>query len=109
LINIAPEKQNDYELIGNKIVSECGITSKQIATGNFILDPSLTRYFWNSPRFIYSSYIWGWWAQDLNVDEILDKIKPSVIIVRNENLLKPLAGDVIVGDFYCRNLSRLKK
>jgi hypothetical protein len=109
LINIAPEKQNDYELIGNKIVSECGITSKQIATGNFILDPSLTRYFWNSPRFIYSSYIWGWWAQDINVDEILDKIKPSVIIVRNENLLKPLSGDVIVGDFYCRNLSRLKR
>jgi hypothetical protein len=109
LIKIAPDKQNDYKAISSRIVSECGITSQQISDGNFILDPSLTRFFWNSPRFIYSSYVWGWWAQDVNAKELIEDISPSVIIIRNENFLEPEPGDKVVGDFYCRNLMRLKK
>jgi hypothetical protein len=106
LINIAPDKQDENNAIGRKIVNLCGITSKQIASGNFIIDPSLTRYFWDSPRFVYSSYVWGWWAQDVKAVNIIERLNPPVIIIRNENLLKPEPGDVTVGDFYCRNSTR---
>ena len=106
LINIAPDKQGENNAIGRQIVNLCGITSKQIASGNFIIDPSLTRYFWDSPRFVYSSYVWGWWAQDVKAVNIVERLNPPVIIIRNENLLKPEPGDVTVGDFYCRNSTR---
>jgi len=103
LINITPNSGQITKEFGDKIVSDCRITNEQIQAGNFILDPSLSRYFWKSPRFIYSSYLWGWWAQDVEPKGVIERMSPPIIIVRSDVPLAIKPTDVIIGDFVCRN------
>lgn len=88
------------------LIQDCEITDNQLSRGGFIIDGSLTKYFWASPNFIYSNYVWGWWAQDVDADKLIKKLKPPVIIVRNDGTLGKETYDSIVGDFLCRNFDR---
>lgn len=103
LINVAPNSSQITKEFGDILVKDCKVTKDQIAAGGFVIDPSLTGYFWQSPRFIYSSYLWGWWAQDVEPENIIKRVRPPVIIVRSDVLLLRKSTDVIVGDFVCRN------
>ena len=33
---------------------------------------SLIQLFWDTPRTIYSGYIWGWWGQDVDDKKLID-------------------------------------
>lgn len=92
------EQKTTYKLI----VQECGITEDELSKGGFIIDGSLTKYFWASPKFIYSSYVWGWWAQDVDAEKLIKRLKPPVIIVRNDGTLIRKTSDFVVKDFLCR-------
>lgn len=103
LINIAPNSGQITNEAGVRLVKDCKITNAQIEAGNFVLDPSLTIFFWESPRFIYSSYLWGWWAQGIEPQKVIERMRPPVMIVRSDSPLIKKQTDVISGDFLCRN------
>ena len=88
------------------LIQKCEITNYQLARGGFIIDGSLTKYFWASPNLIYSNYVWGWWAQDVDAEKLIARMKPPVIIVRNDGTLRRNTSDSIDGDFLCRNFER---
>jgi hypothetical protein len=98
--NVSSSKSNEgiYDLI----IRDCGITDAELLKGRFIVDNSLARYFWETPNLVYSGYVWGWWAQDVNAEELINRLEPPVIIVRNDGSLDLKKSDVIVGDFVCR-------
>ena len=85
------------------IIQECEITDYELSQGGFIIEGSLTKYFWATPRFVYSNYVWGWWAQDVDADKLIRNLKPPVVIIRNDGTLRKETSDSIVGDFLCRN------
>jgi hypothetical protein len=99
--NVSSSKSNNE--VYSSIISDCGITDAELLEGRFIVDNSLAKYFWETPNFVYSGYVWGWWAQDVDAEQLIKRLEPPVIIVRNDGSLKLKKSDVIVGDFVCRN------
>jgi hypothetical protein len=95
----AQQQKTTYKLI----LQDCGITDDELSRGGFIIDGSLTKYFWASPKFIYSSYVWGWWAQDVDAEKLIKRLNPPVVIVRNDGTLIKKTSDSVVNDFLCRN------
>jgi len=96
------------EILVKRIIKECEITQSQLEKGNFVIDGSLSTSFWESPRFVYAGYLWGWWAQDVNAEELIRELNPPVVIVRNEKLLSEVEGDVITEGYLCRNIQKSK-
>ena len=96
------------EILAKRIIKECEITKSQIEKGNFVIDGSLSTPFWESPRFIYAGYLWGWWAQDVKAEELIRELNSPVVIVRNEKLLSEMEGDVITEGYLCRNIEKSK-
>jgi hypothetical protein len=90
-------------ILAKQIIEQCEITQAQLDKGNFVIDGSLSGPFWNTPRFVYAGYIWGWWAQDVDAEKLIDDLNPPVIIVRDQNLLIEKEGDVITAGYLCRN------
>jgi hypothetical protein len=87
--------------IRKQLIEQCHLSRNEINTGRFILDPSLTRIFWDSPNFIYASYIWGWWGQDIDDEKLLKNFNPSVIVIREDRKLGSSSQVIKVGEFYC--------
>jgi hypothetical protein len=98
--NVSSSKSN--EQIYSSIIRDCDITDVELLEGRFIIDNSLAKHFWKTPNFVYSGYVWGWWAQDVNAEKLIKRLEPPVIIVRNDGSLNLRKSDVIVGDFVCR-------
>jgi hypothetical protein len=101
-LNFSISSSKSNEGIYDLIIRDCGITETELLEGGFIIDNSLTKYFWRTPKFVYSGYVWGWWAQDVNAEKLINRLEPPVIIVRNDGTLNLNESDVIVGDFVCR-------
>lgn len=100
-INVPTSKSQKH--LYNSIIRDCGITDAELLEGRFFLDNSLAKSFWDTPNFVYSGYVWGWWAQDVDAEKLIRRLKPPVIIVRNDGTLNLRKSDVIVEDFVCRN------
>jgi len=98
-------KSDSKEILRLKLINECGITKEQLSEGGFILDGSLIPLFWSTPRIIYSDYIWGWWGQDVNDLELITRLNPSVILVKNDGTITKSNNDVVIGDYICRNIT----
>jgi hypothetical protein len=95
----AQQQKATYKLL----LQDCGITDDELSRGGFIIDGALTKYFWASPKFIYSSYVWGWWAQDVDAEKLIKRLNPPVVIIRNDGTLIKKTSDSVVNDFLCRN------
>jgi hypothetical protein len=87
--------------IRKQLIEQCLLSRNDMKMGRFVLDPSLTRIFWDSPNFIYASYIWGWWGQDIDAEKVLKNFNPSVLIIREDRKLGSSSHVIKVGDFYC--------
>jgi len=98
--NVSSSKSN--EQIYSSIIRDCDITDVELLEGRFIIDNTLAKHFWKTPNLVYSGYVWGWWAQDVNAEKLINRLEPPVIIVRNDGSLNLRKSDVIVGDFVCR-------
>jgi len=101
--NFPDDNHFTNEMLTKRIIKECGISRIQLNAGNFVIGSPLSRTFWDSPRFIYADYLWGWWAQGVDAEKFIRDSKPPVIILRNEGLLTTKKGDVVIGDYICRN------
>jgi len=101
--NFGTDSLKSQKNIYHLIIEKCKISDVELTNGGFLIDNSLSRSFWNSPRFIYSGYVWGWWAQDVDSKKLIQRLKPPVIIVRDDGTLTKESSDVIISDFLCRN------
>lgn len=105
-VSALPKSQKASAQVSKSVlISECRISKEQLQSGGFILDSSLIKLFWDTPRTIYSGYIWGWWGQDVDDTKLIARLKPSAIIVINDGSLEKEAGDVEIGDYICRNVN----
>jgi len=105
-VNFPQENAANNEIVAREIIKECGISQAQLKKGDFIIDGSLSGPLWGSPRFIYAVYLWGWWAQDVDAERVMKNLKPPVIILQNVGLIPRKTGDVVVGQYMCRNLGK---
>jgi hypothetical protein len=87
--------------IRKQLIEQCLLSRNEVKMGRFVLDPSLTRIFWDSPNFIYASYIWGWWGQDIDAEKVLKNFNPSVLVIREDRKLGSSSHAIKVGDFFC--------
>lgn len=106
--NFRADSHFNHETLTKKIIKECGISNEQLKEGGFVIGSPMSRTFWDTPRFIYSDYLWGWWSQDVDAEEFIREAKPSVIIVSRETPLRTQKNDVYVEGYVCRNIGNSK-